>query len=349
MVRYAVKSNAILLVTNTDDLHADAFVDEVTRRNTNCFRFNTDLMGHHSSFSWTTGGYQITEYERIISSESIGTVIWRRPSPPKSERLRRMPPGQIQFAGDECLLAINGLIRSGTPERALWISHPDNLRRANPKPSQLRIAQQLGFNVPETLITNEPEAALAFVRKHGYRVAAKVAGRGPNSLPENASLYTINLSRSKDKVDETIESVALAPVLFQEYVEKLYELRVTFFGTNCIAVKIDSQNVPECVDDWRRVEFSGNEDALNHEPFSLDERTKYLCLKMLKCWGLNYGCFDFAVDRQNRIMFLELNPNGQFLWMHEILPELRMLENWVDLALEQTDPVIRYQKELYNA
>ena len=40
---------------------------------------------------------------------------------------------------------------------------------------------------------------------------------------------------------------------------------------------------------------------------------------MLKDFGLMFGAFDFIVDQNGDWIFLEINPNGQWLWLEKIL------------------------------
>jgi glutathione synthase/RimK-type ligase-like ATP-grasp enzyme len=41
------------------------------------------------------------------------------------------------------------------------------------------------------------------------------------------------------------------------------------------------------------------------------------CLSFMQRMGLNFGCFDFIVTPDNRYVFLECNPNGQWLWIEQ--------------------------------
>ena len=40
---------------------------------------------------------------------------------------------------------------------------------------------------------------------------------------------------------------------------------------------------------------------------------------MLSYYNLVFGAFDYIVTPQNEWIFLELNPNGQWLWLEEAL------------------------------
>jgi len=46
---------------------------------------------------------------------------------------------------------------------------------------------------------------------------------------------------------------------------------------------------------------------------------------MVETYGLNYDAFDFAITPDGRIIFFELNPNGQWAWQ-EIYLGLRMTD-----------------------
>src|SRR5205085_2661475 len=56
----------------------------------------------------------------------------------------------------------------------LWIPGPeDNVRRAQHKASQLKLAEALGFEIPPTLITNSPQQFLQFYCRHNGHIVSK--------------------------------------------------------------------------------------------------------------------------------------------------------------------------------
>jgi hypothetical protein len=59
--------------------------------------------------------------------------------------------------------------------------------------------------------------------------------------------------------------------------------------------------------------------------------------------GLNFAAFDFALDYEGRWIFLECNPNGQWLWL-EVLTGLPLVETIArHLALVDRCPARRGQ------
>lgn len=56
--------------------------------------------------------------------------------------------------------------------------------------------------------------------------------------------------------------------------------------------------------------------------YSIIECPKFIqrmCINMLNEFRLNFGAFDFIVDERGKWIFLEVNPNGQWLWLEKIL------------------------------
>ena len=50
------------------------------------------------------------------------------------------------------------------------------------------------------------------------------------------------------------------------------------------------------------------------------------CVALTRSYGLNFSTSDFIVTPDGRYVYLETNPNGQWLWVQERVPSLRMKE-----------------------
>lgn len=113
----------------------------------------------------------------------------------------------------------------------------------------------------------------------------------------------------------------------QEYIEKAFELRVTVVGEEVFACKIDSQAQQEETGriDWRQ----GYEHGLRQEAYALPDSVSSQCVAFLRRMGLNFGCFDFIVTPSGEYVFLECNPNGQWLWI-ELTVGLKISEAIAD-------------------
>ena len=94
---------------------------------------------------------------------------------------------------------------------------------------------------------------------------------------------------------------------------KQYELRVTVVGEDVFAAKILSQDLPEDKGkiDWRQ----GYDHGLSFSACILPDNISNKCIMLVHALGLNFGCIDLIVKPNGEYVFLECNPNGQWLWL----------------------------------
>ena len=68
-------------------------------------------------------------------------------------------------------------------------------------------------------------------------------------------------------------------------------------------------------------------------------------VRLLRELGLVMGMFDFILDREGNYHFLEVNPQGQFLWADQLAGvQLNHLEGMAQFLLSK-DPDFRYARE----
>ena len=121
----------------------------------------------------------------------------------------------------------------------------------NCKPSQLRLAQQVGLTVPKTTITNNPPAVEKLFSKveNGRVVFKSLTGL---FVPPDIGLFTTEITKEFPSVSQ--HGIAHCPSIYQELVERRSDLRITVVGNKVFAVRIASQTLNEHEDrlDWRR-------------------------------------------------------------------------------------------------
>ncbi len=119
----------------------------------------------------------------------------------------------------------------------------------NEKLKELYVALEIGLTIPDTIVTNEPRSAIKFFQKHNGRIISKRYSR-PRIPFENTEFAAPTQPVSLRDIGY-VKHVQYAPTLFQEYVPKLKELRVTVDGDVCVAAEIDSQQTHRTKHDWR--------------------------------------------------------------------------------------------------
>ena len=315
----------ILIVTNKNDFTADFLILELLRRKQAYLRFNTEDFPQSIQINWSLGPGGIAGNIRYrgksIDLRSITSIWYRRPISPVPSSSIDSSAG-YEFAAAESQAFLDSIWPCFD---CFWVSHPSNLRIAEQKLFQLKVAASLGFSIAPTMVTNDPKSAMAFILESGPQVVYKPLRRGRITHDGTVGYIYTNVVTS-DQLD-AIQTVELAPSLFQAYVPKLIEIRVTVIGTSVFAVSIFSQEHPESVHDWRR----GNRAGLRHEIHDLPQDIRDRCVLLVSQLGLTFGAIDLILTPSNEYYFLEINPNGQWAWLQQLCPELPLRETLADL------------------
>jgi len=117
--------------------------------------------------------------------------------------------------------------------RALVVNRPQAAAANGSKPYQLGQIRSFGFEVPDTLLTTDPDAARDFWQRHGTVVYKSVSGT--RSI----------VSRLKPEHAERLANVKSCPTLFQQYVPGK-DHRIHVVGDEVFACEIISE-----ADDYR--------------------------------------------------------------------------------------------------
>ena len=223
---------------------------------------------------------------------------------------------------------------------AFWVNP---LHRQEPsKPAQLVAALRCGFQVPRTLASNDPAEILAFVR----------AAPGPVVFKTFCSLAPTTVV-TEELIAEP-ELLRWTPGIYQHYVEKHYEVRVTVVGNRVFAVRIDSQATARGKVDWREAQRTpgGRPSDLTFETVALPGFIEECCQRLMRSLGLVYGTIDLILTPARKHVFLEVNPSGQFLFADSeagvpILDALAqmLLAGRRDYEWDPASPGVRFDSE----
>lgn len=103
---------------------------------------------------------------------------------------------------------------------------------------------------------------------------------------------------------------------------------MTVVGEHIFAAKINSQLSSESLTDWRAAN-----NILPHEKIQLPNELESKCLELNRYFKLNFSAIDFILDTNNEYFFLEINPNGQWAWIEQLL-EYPISKAITDILLE---------------
>jgi len=304
----------VLIVTTKVDVTADYVVLALQDRGVNFYRLNTEDLPETAMSSFQTGGNGLEQWtwvggSRTVDLSAVWGIWYRRHRLPVLGV--EMPEGWKDFCLRECDWFLRGALLA---REVRWMSYPPAVAAAEAKLFQLMVARNLGLTVPRTLVTNDPTDARKFCIEQGGSIIAKAVRVG--YVDDSASGMAIfsNLV-TLDELAANADDLRLAPVIFQQFIDKVYDLRITIVGDRIFSARIDSQAIESAKIDWRRSET----DNLPHAIANLPDDVSQGCLALLKRLGLTFGAIDMVVDREGRHYFLEVNPSGQWAWLQDRL------------------------------
>lgn len=298
----------VLILTHEDDPHAFSVRNYLNQKGIKNFTIVTEnlLRDYKINFSSNDLTYKIGDKEKTIELTPSWNIWNRRIMIP--DRNKGMPKDLSDLVVDECEKTWDGLLMS---HEGKVVNRPQNHFYANSKLDQIRFALENGMLAPDTIVTNNPSNLKDFYDKHKGNICFKLQkGSAIRTLEGVKIVYTNKVTKENM---EHADLVSSAPSLFQEYVDKEFEVRVVSTDRTSTGIAIYSQDSKISKVDYRRYDFEN----VKYEKIEIPEKVSLFCSKILTHYGLHFGAFDFIKSKNGEYVFLELNPNGQWLWLEE--------------------------------
>lgn len=302
--------STVLIITNELDEHADAVVLELHRRNVPVFRLHPEDFPHACSISIEVQdgrieGEIINKYHRVAFKD-ICAAWYRRAQNLLAGSASLTSTKLDNYVKAQSTVTLTTLYQA---LQTLWVGHPHKLRRADIKALQLAEASKAGLKTPHTLISNDPAEVAAFVDLLGEAECAIKPLIAFGVSDEQG--YRLPLTTTLPK-GQALDSVAQAPTIFQPYIPKAADIRCVVIGEKIFSAKINSQANENTRRDWRGGDCQ-------HEIFALPEQVEAAIHRLMDSFGINFASLDMVLTPEGECVFLELNPNGQWLWLEEEL------------------------------
>lgn len=263
-----------------------------------------------------------------ISSEPFDVIWWRRPRKPHVPR-EEVHREDYTFVARENYYFHESFTHCIGPN-AWWVNRKEAANRANLKLLQLKVARECGFNLPQTLCSNDPTRIREFISQSTKTFIYKpLCSYFWHEEKVTKGLYTTKIEPSQLPCQEILR---LTPGIYQEEIKKQYELRVTCFGDYVVAAKINSQTNKHGSTDWRLIPT----EQLEVEPYQLPNQVVRRLRLFMQQLGIVFGAFDFIVTPDNQYIFLEVNEQGQFLWLEDCNKDLMMLDTFIQFLLNKS-------------
>jgi glutathione synthase/RimK-type ligase-like ATP-grasp enzyme len=299
------------IVTLHEDLHAHVIRDEIRdRHGARCVILESDEVARSGALNWSphedcAPTLPVEGGDRVDVRE-LDAIWWRRPSgrpwdPSRPGLEEIVEPEALAVVRNDCLAGFQGVLLSEFG--GVWVSHPDATRRAENKLVQLRVASQVGLRVPRTLVSQDPEAIRAFCARQPTIVKTLAGAVGVPLVAHEV----------RPEILEDDEALRLSPAIYQERIEGRDHLRVHVFGSTIVSAHLRCDEL-----DWRI-----HLDRTEVEPHDLPADVERRLRRFMQVLDLRMGVFDIKIDTHGEMVWLEVNPQGQFLFI-EGMSDMRL-------------------------
>lgn len=161
------------------------------------------------------------------------------------------------------------------------------------KPFQAQAIVRHGFRTPDTLITNDPGLARAFVAQHGRVIFKSISG-----------VRSIVREIGEDDV-RRLDRIRSCPVQFQAYVDG-QNVRVHAIDDEVFATAIETDAT-----DYRYAQKQGSEPAAL-EPAELGDDLSTQCIALARSLELPFAGIDLKITSAGDVYCFEVNPSPAY-------------------------------------
>lgn len=300
----------ILLITNKEDVTVDFIVQELQQRKCSYYRLNTEDIPEivEVRFDISDNNYVLFDTAKLqsINLKDVTSVYFRRPKISNLKFISEISQQERLYLQNELATLIEGIYKS--LRNVFWVNNVYRIREAENKIYQLQIAQELGFTIPNSTISNCAESIRVLMEKcQGQCIVKPIRSGNMGNQDGSKVIFT---SQIDNGVISAIDRIHSFPVYIQENIHKDCDIRCIVVGREVFAARIDSQSSVSGKTDWRMAS-----EILPHSKIKLPIEIQNKAIEMTRNLGLIYSAIDFVLDKNGNYVFLECNPNGQWAWI----------------------------------
>ena len=230
-----------------------------------------------------------------VNFSSITAVFLRPYDVRRMATVEKRPPDSLALHQAVCFE--DSLMCWMEMTSALVINRPSAMCSNNSKPYQLQLIRSVGFDVPETLVTTDPQAIVEFWERHGSLIYKSVSGV--------RSIVSRLGPEHMDRMDDVIH----CPTQFQQYI-KGTDFRVHIVGNQIFSCEILSTS-----DDYRYPKQQDTQPLVRSCAVPDDVGT--LCRKLTAFMNLAIAGIDLRRTPPGDWYCFEVNPSPGFSFYEE--------------------------------
>jgi hypothetical protein len=211
----------------------------------------------------------------------------------------------------------------------VWVNPLSTHNQLQSNAMQLIEAAKLGISIPETLMTNDRECIIDFIRKQQSDGTIYKTFNSP-CWEEKGILYDFKTLTITEAMIPEQQIIQLTPGIYQRKVPRAYSVLAIMMGDKVMAFKHDT--LPEI--DWVSLK---QYQSLPITPYPLPSLVERQCQRLMERLGIVFGCCHFLVTPDKDHVFISLNENAEFLWIEKHLPESKLLDTFCNFLIQQAN------------
>ncbi|MDD4592681.1 MAG: hypothetical protein PHG06_19985, partial [Parabacteroides sp.] len=147
----------VLVITNKDDITVDFVIKELQKRGITYYRLNTEDIPNkiYVNFNINTATYELFDGIKQITINLLefDSVYYRRPSLNNLCYIDGINMQERNYLRSELAFVLEGIYK--ILKDKFWVNNVYDIREAENKIYQLQLAQEVGFLIPQSLISNQ--------------------------------------------------------------------------------------------------------------------------------------------------------------------------------------------------
>jgi hypothetical protein len=211
--RESYSDNRVLILTRRLDLEADLVGKGLLRRGIDYIRVNNEDIPDQVRMSYIFAQdcslkVELTVREQKVENSKV-SAVWLRDFDTKAINFGHSELTRA-FSFQQWDDAFRSLQNSFTCE---WISSAQSTLKASDRIGQLSVAKSTGFDIPATLVTNDPNAARDFYNSYHGNVVLKALHH--HGIEVNGRLYSMYTHKVVEGDLSRFDDLSLAPCILQ--------------------------------------------------------------------------------------------------------------------------------------
>jgi ATP-GRASP peptide maturase of grasp-with-spasm system len=300
----------VLIISQETDESTNEVIKWLKYFETPFFRFNGSYLSNNSRLSFEITGRNTRKLKGLPFNPEDTKVVWYR----RWDGYRNIEMDHImndpdidlslkRYAEDEYKNVSYNIF--STLEHCYWLSKPIK-HRINDKAYILKLAQRHKLNVPRTFVINNKKDIRVLLAE-GINLITKsmsnaktIKIQSSSYIPYTKTIYQNDLQKMPSY---------FSPTLFQEKVEKKYEIRIFYLDKSFYSMAIFSQQDEKTQTDFRHY---------NHQkpnrfiPYQLNSNIRNKLQNLLDELKIQTCSIDLIKGIDDEYYFLEINLIGQF-------------------------------------